>query len=238
LLGNQAFQHYFSLSSICLPSSVEKLGYRCFDDCRSLSSITFEPNCELWCIECDAFGNCSSLSSICLPRKLRKLDLPAFTGSNLGEIEIEEGNCDLKLDGSFLVDFDNISIKYYFGDASEVRIGRRIRNLEIGCFSGRRNILRVIFESCSKSRVLRIIYLRTVPRFRRFVSLLQSKFLVQIVSLDVNLFQQSHLKVVRNSLVFKIMHFESARRFRRSVSLLWSKGLVEIVSRDVSLFQQ
>jgi hypothetical protein len=41
-----AFLHCSSLSSICIPSSVEMLGESCFFGCEGLSNVTFEPGSQ------------------------------------------------------------------------------------------------------------------------------------------------------------------------------------------------
>jgi hypothetical protein len=62
-----------SLRSICIPSSVEKLGKDCFSLCESLSTVTFESGSKLSSIEEFAFAYCSSLSSICIPSSLKTI---------------------------------------------------------------------------------------------------------------------------------------------------------------------
>jgi hypothetical protein len=48
------------------PNNVENVGSRCFSDCKSLSSITFESNSHFTRIESEAFSF-SSLQSIIIP---------------------------------------------------------------------------------------------------------------------------------------------------------------------------
>jgi hypothetical protein len=62
-----AFAHCSSLSSICIPSSVEILREWCFAGCQALCNVTFEADSRLSHIEPFAFSNCSSLSSIGIP---------------------------------------------------------------------------------------------------------------------------------------------------------------------------
>jgi hypothetical protein len=56
-----AFHSCFSLSSICIPSSVETLGRDCFSWCTKLSAATFETGSKLSHIESGTFQSCSSL---------------------------------------------------------------------------------------------------------------------------------------------------------------------------------
>jgi hypothetical protein len=46
-IDKSAFQYCRSLSSICIPSSVEKVGKHCFDGCESLSAVTLESGSKL-----------------------------------------------------------------------------------------------------------------------------------------------------------------------------------------------
>jgi hypothetical protein len=52
------------LKSICIPASGEILESECFDDCTSLTKVTFEPNSRLGWIGYWAFSKCLSLKSL------------------------------------------------------------------------------------------------------------------------------------------------------------------------------
>jgi hypothetical protein len=43
------------LSSICIPSTVERLCAQCFSNCCSLSTVTFQPGSRLSSIDGSAF---------------------------------------------------------------------------------------------------------------------------------------------------------------------------------------
>jgi hypothetical protein len=96
------------------------------------------------------FADCSSLWSFCLPSAIRKLAPFSFAGSTVREISIEDGNDAFKVVGDFLMDFECISIKRFFGDLAEVTIGRGIEELSGGCFAYCTSISAVIFESGSR----------------------------------------------------------------------------------------
>jgi hypothetical protein len=98
-IGANSFTSYSSLTSICLPCSVQVLGDNSFRDCSSLSTFTFESDSKLRRIEANALSGCLSLRSICLSASVEfsgdrsfawcKL-LSSFTfesGSKLGRIE-------------------------------------------------------------------------------------------------------------------------------------------------------
>jgi hypothetical protein len=68
-----AFWHCSSLSSICIPSSVEMICQSCFEGCSNLSTVTFETDSKLSGIAQSAFRNCSSLSAIWIPSALQTI---------------------------------------------------------------------------------------------------------------------------------------------------------------------
>jgi predicted metal-binding protein len=67
-----------SFESIIIPSNVEILGSKCFSECNSFSSITFESNSRLTQIESSAFSN-SSLQSILIPNSVEILGSKCFS---------------------------------------------------------------------------------------------------------------------------------------------------------------
>jgi predicted metal-binding protein len=66
------------LSEIEIGRSIEILGSKCFSDCKSLSSITFESQSLLTQIESEAFAK-SSLQSILIPRNVEILGSKCFS---------------------------------------------------------------------------------------------------------------------------------------------------------------
>jgi hypothetical protein len=81
-IESEAF-YQSSLQSILIPSHVEILGSKCFSNCKSLSSITFESNSRLTpslrfkVIPEDAF-NFSDLISVVIPATSRIVEKRAF----------------------------------------------------------------------------------------------------------------------------------------------------------------
>jgi hypothetical protein len=61
-----------------IPRNVEIVGLKCFSNCKSLSSITFESNSHLTRIESAAFSY-SSLQSILIPRNVEILESDCFS---------------------------------------------------------------------------------------------------------------------------------------------------------------
>ncbi|MDR1236014.1 MAG: leucine-rich repeat domain-containing protein [Holosporaceae bacterium] len=77
------------LGSITIPKSVKTLGSRCFNGCRSLSSVSFDPDSQLTCIGSGAFAG-SGLESITIPKSVVILDFYCFSGcGSLSSIDFE-----------------------------------------------------------------------------------------------------------------------------------------------------
>jgi hypothetical protein len=86
----RAFGDCTSLSSICIPSSVQIISIQCCSGCANLSTVTFEPGSKLSRLKDEAFRGCSSLSSICLPSSVQSIDGDCFDECpNLATITFE-----------------------------------------------------------------------------------------------------------------------------------------------------
>jgi hypothetical protein len=149
-INNNAFYFCSSLSAIWIPSSVEMLGEQCFYGCESLSTITFESDFKLSSIGQYAFAECSSLSSICIPPGLEEISGLAFFLVNLRDLSVADGNRHFKVCGDFLLDFDCLVLKVYFGTGGTVTIPNTIARIDAGCFCGSATLSELIFESGSK----------------------------------------------------------------------------------------
>jgi hypothetical protein len=62
-----------SLRLICIPSSVGKMGTKCFVYCRQLVTVTFEPSSKLSILPEATFGGFISLESICIPSSVETI---------------------------------------------------------------------------------------------------------------------------------------------------------------------
>jgi hypothetical protein len=78
-----------SLTSICIPCTVEVLGEGSFKNCRSLSTLSFESVSRLRRIESQAFSGCSSLKSIVIPQSIESLSLNWSQNSSLSQVTFE-----------------------------------------------------------------------------------------------------------------------------------------------------
>jgi hypothetical protein len=77
------------------------------------------------------------------------LQTSALSSSDLGNVLLGEGNCHFQIFGQFVLNFEGISIKQYFGHVKEVMIPKHIERLEGGCFA-KSNVSSVNFEEGSR----------------------------------------------------------------------------------------
>jgi hypothetical protein len=125
-IGNSAFSHCSSLTSVTIPNSVTSIGDNTFDYCSSLTSIDI-PN-SVTSIGEWAFSDCSSLTSITIPNSVTSIGSYAFSYcSSLTLLNIGSGvnhigqnafkNCNFLLNVNCLAVnpptiFDNTSFPY------------------------------------------------------------------------------------------------------------------------------
>jgi hypothetical protein len=69
---------------------------------------------------------------------------------NLREISVSEGTLHFKISGDFLLNFEGLSIKLYFGSGGTITIPNTIERVEAGCFCAIHTISNVIFETGSR----------------------------------------------------------------------------------------
>jgi hypothetical protein len=75
-IGRGAFSSS-SLESVSFPQSLKSIGAECFCACRSLSSVSFEPGCQLERIDSQAFVD-TMLRSLLLPTDVPDIADDAF----------------------------------------------------------------------------------------------------------------------------------------------------------------
>ena len=76
-----------TITSVYVPATLMRMGYKSFLDCKNLTEVTFAENSTLDKIYCGAFQNCTSLKKIELPDSLLEIDYDAFRGcTSLSEV--------------------------------------------------------------------------------------------------------------------------------------------------------
>ena len=87
-IGDWAFSHCKSLSSVLIPLGVTSIGSYAFYDCSGLTSVTIPSS--VTSIGYDAFHGCRELTSITIPVGLTCIANGAFYGSGLRSVTIPE----------------------------------------------------------------------------------------------------------------------------------------------------
>jgi hypothetical protein len=85
-----AFRECLSLQSITIPASVTSIGSNAFENCKLLTSLSFEKDSQLESIADYVFKSCSSLTDITIPRSVTSIGAyVAQTSSSLDSIVME-----------------------------------------------------------------------------------------------------------------------------------------------------
>ena len=79
-LGTNAFMNLMFLPEVTIPASVKTIHKRAFENCRSLSSVTFAPNSQLQTIDHWAFYECINLKALEIPEGVTTIGNGAFYG--------------------------------------------------------------------------------------------------------------------------------------------------------------
>jgi hypothetical protein len=111
-----------------IPRRVQVLGVLCFATCHFLSSVSFEHDSELRCIESWAFSHCC-FTSITIPPNVKFIDESAFLGTSQLSIPVQLAGSSCVVQSYSIVDFSERRLIRYFGNQSNVRTPRRIERL-------------------------------------------------------------------------------------------------------------
>jgi hypothetical protein len=120
----------------------------------SIRTLAFERDSDLRRIDSRAFSQCSDLRAICIPRSVEAIDRSAFADSGICEVTIAEGNRHFRVCGGFLVNSEGTTSIRYFGGDTIVRISNEIEFFSTGSFDSCQLIRRLIFDGCSKVRLI------------------------------------------------------------------------------------
>ncbi len=91
-ISTYAFYNDTKLASITIPASVTVIDDYAFYQCSSLATVTFEENSALETIGNSAFDTCKSLKSITIPKSVKTIGYSAFEDSTSLETIIFEGS--------------------------------------------------------------------------------------------------------------------------------------------------
>jgi hypothetical protein len=119
-----------------------------------LQELTFEHGSRLRGIASDAFIGCHLLEFLCLPASVETIEGGAFGDSAICALEIEDGNTFFRVSDCFLMDFNQVSVLYYFGMELTVTIPDRIETIGKQCFSRDQEIVEVAFSPTSRINVI------------------------------------------------------------------------------------
>jgi hypothetical protein len=140
-----------SLTSICIPASIEGMEDNCFFESSSgnrslgwlfveaepsccLENVTFEPGSRLRRIAAGAFYGCEFLKGISIPASVEEMSAASFPKSRNCLFEIESDNRHFHMKGTFMIDFYEHLIVRYCGIASEVTISYQVEGIGVYCF--------------------------------------------------------------------------------------------------------
>jgi hypothetical protein len=137
-------RNFSESSRIEIGPNIEILGSKCFSNCKSLSSITFELNARLTRIESKAFSH-SSLQSILIPKNVEILGSKCFSScKSLSSITFESNSHLTRIESEA---FSSSSLQ-------SILIPQNVEILGSECFSFCRSLSSIRFES--NSRLTRI----------------------------------------------------------------------------------
>lgn len=88
-IAENAFTYCTSLTSVEIPSSVTSIGEHAFAGCSSLSSFVIPPN--ITSIAEGTFSSCG-FNSITIPARVGSIGSSAFSGSQLAQFKVADGN--------------------------------------------------------------------------------------------------------------------------------------------------
>jgi heterodisulfide reductase subunit B len=123
---------------------------RCFLNCNSVSSISFETESELTRIESKAFSSCSYLKSFTIPQNVGFIDGSAFVGISNISISVESSNLHFAIRSDFILDSSNRQLIRYFGNKSNIKIPRDVQILCSYCFASCYSLSSISFETESE----------------------------------------------------------------------------------------
>jgi hypothetical protein len=150
-IEEEAFSWSQRLLAITIPSSVEILGDRCFENCPRLSLVSFEAPPRLIIIGEHAFAF-SGIQSFTIPASTNEIDGSAFVDCPLEQIDIDRWNRTFIVSENTLLTSDGTEIVRSFGLELKIFVGKEVEVLRNSCFESSQCLTALKFESGSKLR--------------------------------------------------------------------------------------
>ena len=127
-IGDYAFWHCDSLTSVTIPNSVTIIGEGAFACCYELTSATIGDSVTV--IGMGAFAECDSLTNVNIPNSVTKIGESAFHECHsLTNVTIPDGVTVIEM-GAF----------FWCTNITSVTIGNSVTTIEMGAFSGCHNL--------------------------------------------------------------------------------------------------
>jgi hypothetical protein len=155
------------LRSVLIPGSVLSLGAFVFDDCVSLSEVTFALPSKLASIGVWAFHDCKSLTRMQIVASVEKIDGSFLGGSGVHLVSVDPGNAHFKTIDGLLVNRAGTSVVCYFGDDCDLQIGRNVETVCTSSFAGCETLRSVTFQTGSNLRLIQNAVFFNCPSLER-----------------------------------------------------------------------
>jgi hypothetical protein len=139
------------LKAITVPSSLESIGDRCFENSRKLETVTFGEISNLKKIGARVFAF-SLVKSFTIPESVNEIDGSALAGCPLEEIDIDRENQRFIVKGNTLLTSDGAEIVRSFGFEREFFVASEVELLRKSYFQSLKYLTELKFESGSRLR--------------------------------------------------------------------------------------
>ncbi|EAY19151.1 surface antigen BspA-like [Trichomonas vaginalis G3] len=136
VIQNYAFRINSLVTTVRIPSSVEKLNDGAFEDCSNLTNIIFEEGSNLTSLEDFIFSG-TEITSFEIPQNVKEIKVDAFSASKITHITIKSSNPYFSIENNTLFS-KNKSILYFVLNKSleNFEIPDSVTTLGEKCFNG------------------------------------------------------------------------------------------------------